>query len=337
MVEALPTLFFPFERGILEAPQDGQRTLLFGPSAGLHLPADFAGEIRIAQGFRPDYLALERSGVSISAQAEGKDFDSALLLLNRHRRENELHLAEALRRVRPGGLIAAAGTKKDGAPSIRKRMAELLPVEDSLSKHHGIVFWLRRPELLNPEIVGKLTGETPKTPEGFETAIGGFSQGAADPGSRLLADSLPPDITGTVADFAAGWGYLSLRLADRSSIGQIDLYEAHYPSLEAARRNLARHAPHVPCHFFWHDLLSEPVESRYDAIVMNPPFHRSRAAEPDVGRAMIEVAARALKSGGRLFLVANRPLPYEAVMEASFAHQREICRDAIYKVLCGRK
>ncbi|WP_163270670.1 class I SAM-dependent methyltransferase [Chelativorans alearense] len=337
MNDALPTLLFPFERGLLDAPRAGERVVFFGAAAGLRLPPDFAADLQVVQGSRPDYLALERAGFSVAPQAKGEGYDAALLFLGRHRRENEEQLTEALRRVRPDGLILAAGTKRDGAAGVAKRLAELLPLEDRLSKHHGIVFWLRRPAVLGEAALAALASPAGTAPEGYETAVGGFSEDGADPGSRLLADSLPSDLAGAVADFAAGWGYLSLRLAKRPSITAIDLYEAHHASLEAAKRNLAAHAPEAACSFFWHDLLSEPVTRRYDAIVMNPPFHRSRAAEPDMGRAMIGVAANALAPGGRLFLVANRPLPYEAAIASSFKHHGEICRDTTYKVLWGRK
>lgn len=335
MTDALSTLFFPFERGLIEAPGPGQRAILFGAPAGLQLPSDFAAEMVVVQDFRPDFLALERSGFSVTPYAEGEGYDAALLLLGRHRRESEARIAEALHRVRPGGLVLASGTKKEGAPSMAKRLAQRLPLEDQISKYHGTAFWLRRPKTLGEDVLAGLSAPLPTTPERYETACGGFSEGSVDAGSRLLCDSLPPDISGAVADFAAGWGYLSLRLAARYPLSTLDLYEAHRPSLDAAQRNLAAHAPAKNCRFFWHDLLGEPVPHRYDAIVMNPPFHRSRAAEPDIGAAMVNVAAKALRPGGRLFLVANRGLPYEASMAAAFSRHGETCRDRSYKILWG--
>ena len=72
----------------------------------------------------------------------------------------------------------------------------------------------------------------------------------------------------------------------------------------------------------WHDVTAG-VPEQYDFIVSNPPFHtQSRADRPDVGRRFIAVAAESLKPGGRLFLVANRHLPYEAVLNASFGQVR---------------
>jgi 16S rRNA (guanine1207-N2)-methyltransferase len=137
-----------------------------------------------------------------------------------------------------------------------------------------------------------------------------------------------------VADFGAGWGYLAAELLSRSdAVSRIDLYEADFEALEAARGNLAAVRSGAKTGFFWSDLLSEPVERRYDFIVMNPPFHTGRAAEPAIGHGMILAAAHALKPGGRLYLVANRQLPYEQLLAREFRQSGETVRDARYKVL----
>jgi 16S rRNA (guanine1207-N2)-methyltransferase len=83
--------------------------------------------------------------------------------------------------------------------------------------------------------------------------------------------------------------------------------------------------------------LAEEVGRRYDAVFMNPPFHASRAASPEIGTGMIRAAARALKPGGRLFMVANRHLPYEAALAAAFSSAVEIARDRDFKVLSARR
>lgn len=342
MNDTAPTLLFPFTRGFIDLPAPGDRVLCFGACSAHQLPSGIQGEFTFFHDFRADYLALEQAGHRVvrSFRDEGvadESFDTALLLLGRHRRQNQLHFAKALRHVRPGGRIVAAGTKRDGVASMAKRIGSMLQLDGRLSKHHGIVFWLRRPEALDASVLAALEEPPIFTKEGYETATGGFSEGAVDPGSRLLADSLPPDIQGAVADFAAGWGYLSLRLAEEYPLTMLDLYEAHGPSLEAAERNFAAHSPEMRCRFFWHDLENEPIDHLYDVIVMNPPFHRGRAAEPELGQRLIFVAAAALKPGGRLFLVANRGLPYETTMQTAFLHHDEICRDESYKVLSGTK
>ena len=258
------------------------------------------------------------------------------MLLGRHRGENEARVAEALARTRRDGTVVVAGAKKEGADSLRRRIAAALPLAGHASKYHAVVFWLERPGDAAPEVPaaaaehGLLEGR-------YRTAPGMFSHDRVDPGSRLLADNLPHDIAGRVADFGAGWGYLACRLADRAGITALDLYEADFASLAAARDNFARAGWRGEADFFWRDMTAEQAEARYDAVVMNPPFHQGRAAEPGIGQAMIRAAHAALKPGGRLFMVANRGLPYEKTMEALFAAHGEFGRDEAYKLLWGRR
>ena len=69
-------------------------------------------------------------------------------------------------------------------------------------------------------------------------------------------------------------------------------------------------------------------------IVSNPPFHtQGRADRPDIGRRFIAVAAEALKPGGRLWLVANRHLPYEEVLNASFGSVRTVAQQDGFKII----
>ena len=70
---------------------------------------------------------------------------------------------------------------------------------------------------------------------------------------------------------------------------------------------------------------------------MNPPFHSAQATDIDLGRAFLKTAAAALKRRGKLLLVANRQLPYEAVLEANGLTWRKIAEDKTYKILFADK
>lgn len=328
----LKTLFHPFEAGDLDPPGAGARVLFLGAPRGLVLPDGFAAEPFLVQGFRPDFLALERAGFAVAPQSDGQDYDVALILMTRHRGQNELRLAEALERTRGGALVLLAGSKEDGAASLKKRVEGLLPIAGQAPKYHGQAFWLHRPDDAAAAIEA-LRAANPEMPvEGrFATAPGMFSHARVDPGSLLLAENLPRDLGGHVADFCAGWGYLAAQAWDRNAhLKSLDLYEADFASLEAARRNLKTVSA---TKFFWRDLASEPVRRRYDFILMNPPFHEGRAAEPDLGARLVEAAARGLEPGGRLLMVANRGLPYEQVLARNFRRFEEAARDARYKLL----
>lgn len=329
------TLFHPFEAGMLAMPGREARVLFLDAAPGFRRPDGFAGTIAAVQEFRPSFLALRQAGVAVEPEAQGGGYDLALVLAGRHRGRNELRVAEALERVRPGGGVVVAGGKSDGAASLARRIAGLGAVEGRASKYHGVVFWLRRGgdaariasalRAANPALV--LEG-------GFRTLPGLFSHERADAGSRFLIESLPAGLAGVAADFGAGWGYLAVGLARRApGVTAIDLYEASFTACEAAKANMAALAPGVAARVFWHDLLAEPVERRHDLVVMNPPFHHGRAAEPAIGEGMIRAAAKALKPGGRLYLVANRPLPYEGVLQQGFARHGETARNERFKVL----
>lgn len=335
--DAQKTLFHPFETAELMAPDAGAKVLFLGAEPGFRLPEGFTARLSLVQGFRPFFRSLEAAGQRVAPVAGEETYDMALVLTGRHRGRNEAQIADALERVAAGGIVLVAGSKDEGIGSLRKRVAGLVELDGMSPKYHGLAFWFRRPADSNGLISALREGNLGNLVDGrFFAAPGMFSHDRIDAGSWLLQRCLPGDIGGRVADFCAGWGYLAVELADRfPGLKELDLYEADYESVEAARRNLA--ARTLPVRFFWHDLLSEPVTERYDAIVMNPPFHQGKAAEPGIGQRLIGVAAKSLRKGGRLLLVANRQLPYEQTIRAEFESFEESARDESFKVLTARR
>lgn len=334
--EALRTLFHPLETGDLALPAQGDRVLFLGAEPGFRLPEGWAGDLVLVQGFRPWFNALKAASHDISPTIGGRDYDLCLVLAGRHRGENERRVADAVAHIRPGGIVLVAGAKDDGIATLRKTVERLVALQGAAPKYHGIAFWFQ-PD--GSEGFSALSGTNPAAliEHRFRAAPGMFSHDRVDAGSRLLASHLPVGAKGKAADFGAGWGFLAAALAEGSpDLASIDLYEADHASLEAARDNLAaRLAPSFAFH--WHDLVGEEVADRYDLIVMNPPFHQGRAAEPDIGKAMIAAAARALRPGGKLFIVANRGLPYGPVLAEKFKDVSELAREGGYQVFSARR
>jgi len=366
------TLFHPFETGDIDPPAKEQRVLYLGAEPGFRLPEGFDSDLTLVQGFKPDVVKLKASRHTVLPEAEGDAYDMALLLAGRHRGLNEGRLAEAIQRVKPGGLVVVGGSKEDGVAAFRARLEQrgavpnellvgnsgqiiveggstpttrtyhpwrgVVPLEGSLSKYHGIAFWLRKsPEAeAYAQTMRDWQSNWPLIDNRFRAAPGMFSHDRIDAGSELLAQHLPADLSGTAADFCAGWGYLSAELLDRCpKITSLDLFEADYASLEAAKLNLAD--ARVPTKFHWQDLAAEPVARAYDVIVMNPPFHQGKAADPAIGNAMIRAASAAMRPHGRLWLVANRGLPYEPALAAGFKQSGELLRDGKFKILWAKR
>jgi 16S rRNA (guanine1207-N2)-methyltransferase len=322
-------LLLPFENGTLATPEASAPWLFVNaePAAGWERRA------LAVQDHRGLYNALERAGYSVSPAIPGGAAPGALILISRTRRQTEGWVAAAAARVMPGGRIVIAGEKQLGIASLRKRIGGIVTVEGSLAKHHATVFWFAVPRDQNALSALAAANVGPRAGE-YETADGLFSRDQVDEGSRLLAAHLPAALSGEIADFGAGWGYLAVELCRKApEIAGIALFDASHAALEAARRNMARLAPHVQAEFHWQDLTAEPVARRYDAILMNPPFHIGHAAEPSLGQAFIVAASRALKPGGRLFMVANRQLPYEAALKAGFRSFRILAEDKRYKIV----
>ena len=335
--DALKTLFHPYDVDVLPVPAEGERYLFLGAEAGFRLPEGFAASLSCVQGFRPFYLPLEKAGFNPLPSVEGEDYDGALVLIGKHKGQNEAYVAEALTRVKVGGSIVIAGSKENGIQPLRKALEKLGLLLDHMPKYHGVVLILRRSEDISDAL--KVFTSKAVTVEGrFSAAPGMFSHDRIDAGSELLASRLPTNFDGNAADFGAGWGYLSTMLAEKSpATARIDLFEADHAALEFARANLARNCPKLTARFFWQDLSGEPPKEKYDLVIMNPPFHEAQAAEPALGQAFIRTAAAALRQGGELYMVANRGLPYETALKENFRESREVCRNARFKVLYARR
>jgi 16S rRNA (guanine1207-N2)-methyltransferase len=216
-------------------------------------------------------------------------------------------------------LLAAANTL--GAGSLERRCAELMGQVESFSKHKcRVVQAIKRTADLNTGLLRawKAGGEMRRNPAtDLYTRPGLFSWKQPDAGSTWLADFLPADLAGRGADLGAGYGFLSrAALAGSSGITELHLFEAEQKALEAARLNLAEGGRRCAMHFHWADVTTGLDIGGLDFVLMNPPFHAGRGALPALGQAFVRAAMQALRPGGRLFLVANRHLPYEAEIQS---------------------
>jgi 16S rRNA (guanine1207-N2)-methyltransferase len=335
---ALETLFLPFMSGTLAWPAQGALFLRARDGWPLHRQA-LPGLV-CEQSFKPDVDALLRSGCEMhDSRDHGGDgtFPLVLVLPPRQRDEARALFAQAVARVQPGGVIVACSANDEGAKSAEADLARIAGPTSALSKNKCRVFWVTPGtggDAQQAEQWRTLDAPRAIADGRFRSRPGVFAWDRIDMASALLAAHLPADLAGRAADLGAGWGFLSAELLQRCpSIHALDVYEAEARALDLARENLAGFGTRVAIDYRWHDVTSG-LPATYEVIVTNPPFHAgSSAVRPDIGRRFIAVAAAALNPGGRLWLVANRHLPYEAVLNESFGSVRIVAQQQGFKIV----
>lgn len=300
--------------------------LVIGARAGDDLSQLDPAQTWIRQGHFPDHQALTGQGWTVAPEIDGA-FDLAILMLPRAKAAARAAIADAAGRLQPGAALWIDGQKTDGVDAILREIRALAPVTEVHSKAHGKIFRVTLPDgdWLPPEWTAQAVEAAP----GFQTLPGVFSADGVDPGSALLATYLPPKMPTRVVDLGAGWGWLSAQVLARPGVEHLHLVEADHASLELARANLSD--PRL--RFHWADAREFRLPDPVNGVVMNPPFHEGRQADPKLGAGFIATAAGLLTAAGRLWMVANRHLPYEPVLARYFGQVHEIGGDSRFKVI----
>ncbi|SDM03915.1 class I SAM-dependent methyltransferase [Aliiruegeria lutimaris] len=318
-------LTYALKSGALHLPQTGQ-IAVFRPRAGADLSALPRGRVEIVQGNRADHDFWARQGYRTEISAP-EDFAAAIVMLPRAKAEARALVAEASAH---GGSVIVDGQKTDGVDSILREIRKRAEVSPPVAKAHGKIFQFQAgPGGFADWSLPPVT----RLESGWVTAPGMFSADGPDPASVALARALPEKMPGRVADIGAGWGYLAFHALERRDVTECVLVEVEHAALEAARQNL--HGGRA--RFLWAEAVNWTDSEPFDHIVMNPPFHTTRAADPALGAAFINAAARNLSPHGTLWLVANRHLPYEAPLEAAFGELREIEGTSGFKIYAARR
>ena len=300
-----------FEAGL---PKPSERTVVLHPD--MNFDVTNLSNVLIVQPFFPSNVAWQNKGYSCEVSLPFKPFELAIVCCTRSRQQTADLIAQASAQA---DLVVVDGQKVDGIEAHYKSLRKLVEIEGNVTKGHGRLFWFSSADLSNLRA-------TPQSFNDFITIAGVFSANAVDQGSELLAAALPEKLRGDVADFGAGWGFLSSKILNYQSVISLDLIEADATSLEYAKLNIKD----PRANFHWDDATA--WNGSYDAIIMNPPFHKGRLGNPDLGRAFIINAARCLRPKGDLWMVANRHLPYENVLNQCFENVSEILGNSQFKL-----
>lgn len=310
------------------------RYLLLGARPGFSWP----GGVEAWTAWTPlaDHAAaVAAEGVRVvDERAWGDGYDGVAVLVPGPRATTDAWTGAALRAARPGAEVVVCGARDLGGPRAADQLVAVAGNGVVEGLRHCRIGIVRRPDVLSDDVAHLERADTPVPFEGGPMWVrpGLFSADGVDTGSALLARFLPTDLTGTVVDLGAGWGWLARAiLAKNRGIETLHLVERDARALALAVRNLD--GSPVVAHAC--DATAWRLPGGADAVVMNPPFHDLGATTPALGIAFIEAAAQNLRPHGVLWLVANARLPYERTLFGRFRRVAEIAARGGFKVLAA--
>jgi 16S rRNA (guanine1207-N2)-methyltransferase len=164
-----------------------------------------------------------------------------------------------------------------------------------------------------------------------------FARERLDIGARFFIDqfaALPP--ARRVADLGCGNGVLSLVLARARPDSEVYLFDDSYQAIASAmadwRGNIGEPAAE---RFHVDDVFCSYRGEPFDLILCNPPFHQQHVVGDHIARRMFAQGRRHLRTGGELWVVANRHLDYPRLLRQLFGNCRRLADGAKFMVLAA--
>ena len=259
----------------------------------------------------------------------------------------QLAVVEAFRALAVGGRCLLAGANDEGAKPAARLLEQLFGAARLENQHSGcrLLSAVKTADVpadgvlaTTPWLDCETFFEQPVVVGGtafvLATRPGVFSWEHLDEASRVLADLMRVDDGETVLDLGCGAGVLGVVAARLTPAGSVCMLDADADAIRCAQRT-ARMAQCRNVDVRASDVCSAVAGRAFDVVVSNPPFHLGKGTDLAIPRAFIEQAHAHLHRGGRLYLVANRTLPYERLIAEVFGEVRTAHDGRRFKVIGG--
>ena len=289
-------LSLALETGALTLPETGL-IAVYRPHAGDDLSALPRDRVVVLTGFKPDH---DHFAARYAVTARPALCRCHRLPAPRRGEAARALIAQAAAEVGPGGWMAVDGQKTDGIDTALKDLRARVDLSESLSKAHGKLATFHR--------------------RAGSVGLGGAKPAEVGAGSRpCRASSRRMGRTGgrccwrrrCLRSWRARspiWGRAGAiwraEILKRPGVKRLDLVEAEADALACAQVNVADDR----ARFHWADATTFRPETLLDAVVMNPPFHTGRSADPALGR-RFHPRGPADACPGRQPLVGGEPPP----------------------------
>lgn len=286
------------------------------------LPADdLLGRLPGAHGWcwhAGDQAALEarfpgRShfGVNVPERA----FDTAVVFLPKAKDLTDYILNAVASRL-AGREVYLVGEKRSGIEGASKQLNPFGKPRKLDSARHCQLWQVTVAEAPQAKSLESLaqTYELPlaEGPLKIVSLPGVFSHGRLDRGSALLLEHLDKLPSGHLLDFGCGAGVLGAAVKRRYPHNTVTLLDVDAFAAASSRLTLAANGLEAEV------LTGDGIDAAptgLNAILSNPPFHTGVHTDYQATEDLLRKAARHLKNGGELRLVANSFLKYQPLIE----------------------
>ncbi len=268
-----------------------------------------------------------------AAASAAETFDLALLHLPRGRelRQQLLQLAGAL--LRPGGRLIFVGARNEGIKSAVRDAARIYGRAGVVSRkggYHAAMAYRPTAAISPPQVV--FTSH-PIVVDGVQTELvacaGAFAPDRLDDGAAALITGMQILPETRVLDLGCGTGLVALAAARQG--GDVIAADVSARAVASAQRTLAANGypsanVHLCCGAAPFD------DATIDTVVTNPPFHKGHDVSFEVSQLFVREAARVLKPGGSVYLVANIHLDYGRWLKQHFGNAGTACENRRFRV-----
>ena len=280
-----------------------------------------------------------------SALPAGVDADVVVIRIPTERIALLQLMRDALGVLKPGGRCYIAGATNEGIRSAATTLEKLFGNARLLGKDSSHRVFVATKRAISPAISADLESPylDPDTFHELEATIRGqpfrlssrpgvFSWDHLDEATTLLADVMTVNAGESVLDIGCGCGALGVLAATLSGSGTVCMLDADVEAVRSATRSAAA-AGLTNVRASTSDVAAAVLGERFDVVVTNPPFHVGKATDLNVPLQFIHDAWEVLAPGGRLYLVANRTLPYENTIKHRFGNITTLHDGQRFKVL----
>jgi len=256
------------------------------------------------------------------------DCNTLLYFWPKSKQEAEFQLSNLLSLLAIGSDIFIIGENRSGIHSVEKMLTSMIKMRKIDSAYRCRLYYGRLDRQVkfdyNSWWHSYQVGDTI-----IKTLPGVFSRNHLDAGSQLLLSTFKPNLEGSVLDIASGSGVLATVLAKNSPKIKLILSDVSAAAIEASRATLSIN--NIKAKVIASNLYSD-INSYFDLIISNPPFHERSQTRLRTTERLIREAKAYLNISGKLRIVANAFLPYSSMLDDTFGNHEILTQNSRFKV-----